>query len=78
MQDIIISSKKIRKEGYVLLACFVMAFLTNIIAIILFKTPWHEMFSQIGYVIVITIVLYLIVTFFRLITLGIIKLVKRS
>lgn len=78
MQDIIITSKRIRKETYILLICFAVAFLINIISIIAFKTPWYEMFTQIGYVIVITIILYLIVAFFRFISVGIIRLIKRS
>lgn len=68
MQDIIITSKRIRKEIYTLTACFSTAFLINIISIIAFKTPWHEMFTQIGYVVVITIILYLIVVFIRLLS----------
>jgi uncharacterized membrane protein len=67
MQDLIIPSKRLKKETYILSACFVAAFLTNIVSIITFKTPWYEIFTQIGYVLVITIVLYLIVSFFRFI-----------
>ena len=78
MQDIIITSKRIRKETYILLICFAAAFLINIISIIAFKTPWYEIFTQIGYVIVITIFLYLIVAVFRFISASIIRLVKKS
>lgn len=78
MQDIIITSKRIKKETYILSACFAIAFLINIVSIIAFKTPWYEVFTQIGYVIVIAIVLYLIVVFLRLISVGIIRLVKKS
>lgn len=78
MKDLIITSSRLKKEIYVVSACFITAFVTNIVAIIIFKTPWYETFTQIGYVIVITVVLYLIVTFFRLIALGIIRLIKKS
>jgi uncharacterized membrane protein YhaH (DUF805 family) len=78
MKDLIITSSRLKKEIYVVSACFITAFVTNIVAIIIFKTPWYETFTQIGYVIVITAVLYLIVTFFRLIALGITRLIKKS
>lgn len=78
MKDIVITSKRLKKEIYLLSACFFAAFLTNIIAIIVFKTPWYEMFTQIGYVIAITLVLYLIVALFRFISYGIIRLIKKS
>lgn len=77
MKDIVISAKRIKKEGYILLICFALAFMTNIISIILFKTPWYEIFTQIGYVIVITVTLYLLVAFFRFIIYLVNKLIRR-
>ncbi len=77
MKDLIITSSRLKKEIYVVSACFITAFATNIVAIIIFKTPWYETFTQIGYVIVITVVLYLIVTFFRFVIYLINKLVRR-
>ncbi len=67
MKDLIITSRQLKKEIYILSACFAAAFLTNIVSIIIFKTPWYEIFTQIGYVVVITIVLYLIIVFSRFI-----------
>lgn len=66
MKDIIITGKRRKKELKILLVCFIVAFLTNIIAIIIYKTTWHEVFSQMGYVVVITLGFYLIVALFRL------------
>lgn len=76
MKDLIITSGRLKKEMIIISSCFTTAFLINVAAIIMYKTPWHEMFTQIGYVIVITIVLYLVVAFFRLISVGIIRLFK--
>lgn len=76
MQDIIISSKRIKKELKVFLLCFAIAFCTNIISIIAFKTPWVEVFTQIGYVIIISATLYLISAIFRLIAHGVRHLIK--
>jgi glucan phosphoethanolaminetransferase (alkaline phosphatase superfamily) len=65
MKDIVIPSQKVKREAYVFLGCFIFAFLLNIAAIIIYKTPWYEAFTQIGYVIVIAVVLYLIMAFIR-------------
>ena len=65
MKDIIITSKRIKKELYILLGCFIVAFAANIIAIIIYKTSWVETFSQIGYVVVITLYLYVLLAALR-------------
>jgi len=55
-----------KKELFIMLGCFAVAFIINVIAIIRFSTPWTEMFTQIGYVCIITGVLYVIVTLLRI------------
>ena len=50
-----------------MMACFVAAFLLNIVAIIIYNTSWLEVFTQIGYVLLLTISIYLILFLFRLI-----------
>lgn len=78
MKDIIITSKRIQKELYILAATFSFAFIINVVAILKFKTPWYEIFTQIGFVVVITIILYLIVLLFRLIILLTKNIFKRK
>ncbi|MPM63480.1 hypothetical protein SDC9_110360 [bioreactor metagenome] len=77
MKDLIITSRQLKKEIYIFSACFVAAFLTNIVSIILFKTPWYEVFTQIGYVIFIALFLYLLVILVRVIAYMIRKLIKQ-
>lgn len=77
MKDIIITGKRRKKELQILLFCFVVAFLINVLAVIIYKTPWHEIFSQIGYVAVITVVLYLIVVLVRFLIRTIGRLLKK-
>ena len=77
MKDIVISSKRMKKEVAILLACFIIAFVINIASIVIYKTSWLEIFTQIGYVIIITLILYLGVTFLRLIIYLINRLVRR-
>lgn len=76
MKDIVITPKQIKKELLVLLVCFVLSFIINIVAIVVYKTSWIEVFSQIGYVIIISVVLYILVSLVRLIVSGIKKLFK--
>lgn len=65
MKDLVITSKRIKKEFYIFLACFVIAFIINVVAVTTYKTPWSEIFTQIGYVIIITALLYLLSAFAR-------------
>lgn len=65
MKDIVISSKKVKRELRLLLWCFIIAFVLNIVAIIIYKTYWVEIFTQIGYVIVIAVGLYLSIALIR-------------
>lgn len=67
MKDILITSAHLKKEIRLLLGCFIVAFIINIAAIIIYRTPWYEMFSQLGYVIVIALCLYLFIAFFRIV-----------
>lgn len=73
MKDILITSARLKKEIRLLVGCFIAAFLINATAIIIYKTPWYEIFSQLGYVVAITLCIYLLIAFFRII----IVLIKR-
>ena len=78
MKDLIITSKRLKKEIYIISTCFITAFLINIFSIVAFRTPWHEMFTQIGYVVVITFILYLLVAMIRAVVFLIKKMVTRA
>ncbi|MCK9313006.1 MAG: hypothetical protein M0P20_02985 [Methanocorpusculum sp.] len=73
MKEIVITTKRIHKELFLLLACFIFAFLLNVVAVIIYSTPVIEIFTQVGYVIAITLVLYFFITLIR----GILFFVKR-
>ena len=60
MKDIIITSKKLKQERNIYLLSFLIAFIINVLAIIVYSRPWIEIISQIGYVIVISFFIYLI------------------
>ena len=67
MKDRVFTVKRQIKELRVLLFCLVFTFLLNIVAVIIYKTSWVEIFTEIGYVIIVAIVLYLLILLIRLI-----------
>lgn len=60
MKDTLITAKQKKWALGALLACFLIAFGINLGAIISYGTPWYEIFTQIGFVVVITVGLYII------------------
>lgn len=78
MKDIVIKAADIRRELYIILACFVVALLVNVGAIIGYDRPWSEMFSQIGYVVFITAGIYALLAAVRILIYLICKLFKRK
>ena len=66
-----------KRELVVLLFCFAIAFLFNLYAVIRYDGRFVELFSQIGYVCVITGVLYVITVLVRLLLWLISPIVRR-
>jgi len=58
MKDIQIPVKLQKNELKWLAGCFCVAFMTNILSIIIYQTPWSEIFSQFLWVLIITGVFY--------------------
>ena len=65
MKDTIITAQFKRRELWILLACFVVANIANWVAIIRFSAPWYEVFTQIGYVLFTTVVIYALIALAR-------------
>lgn len=72
MKDIVFTKERQKKELLIFGVCFAIGFLMNLLSIIIYKTPWHEIFTQLGYVFVIAITLYIILSVVR----GVIKLIR--
>lgn len=66
MQDIRIKAEKVKKEFYLYLICLTIGYVVNIVSIVIYQTKWLELITQFGYVILISIVLYLLLVLFRL------------
>jgi len=71
MKDIIISKTRIRTELITLSACFIIACLFNLCAIIYYKSRAVELITSLVYVIVFAIALYILWSLIRLIAYGI-------
>jgi len=71
MKDIVITGAKIRRELFIFLACFIVAYGCNIYAVIHYVRPALELISTIGYVIVFAVIIYFVLWIFRLIVLAI-------
>ena len=67
MKDTIITVKRKRIEIASLIVCFIIANLVNWYAIVHYKTSYRELFTSLGYVIILTLALYLLWTVIRLI-----------
>jgi hypothetical protein len=77
MKDTIITAQAKKRELWILLACFVVANVTNWVAIIRFSAPWYEVFTQIGYVVVTSLVIYALIAILR-IAFKVYKLITRK
>lgn len=77
MKDTIITARAKKRELWILLACFVVANITNWVAIIRFSAPWYEVFTQIGYIVVTTLVIYALIAILR-IAFKVYKLITRK
>lgn len=78
MKDIVVTACRLRRERNVYLVCFLLAFLLNLVAVVRFDRPWTELFSQIGYVLVISVVLYLVLWIPRLLADGARRVFRRG
>ena len=76
MKDTLITAKQKKTELITLLVCFILANLLNAYAIIAYDTYFKELFTQLGYVLIFSIGLYLLWTFLRIIYFLIKKLFK--
>lgn len=77
MKDIVITSRTIKRELFVILGCFLAAFCLNLGAIIHYHHPAVELVSQIGYVVVISVVLYFILWIVRLVVLALLSIFRK-
>lgn len=60
MKDIIITANRQRNEIMIIVICFLCGVGVNIYSIITYGTPWIELFSQIGWTVIVSAFFYAI------------------
>ena len=73
MKDITIPGKRIRTELKWLMGCFIAAIIFNVYSIIRYQTSWAEFFTTLHVVVILSLVFYLLMLFFR----GLFTLIMR-
>lgn len=66
MKDLVITKSRQKKEILYLFLCFLFAFGANAYAIHTYNSAWMELVTQLPYILIITSVLYIAFTLFRL------------
>lgn len=76
MKDIIITSQKLKGKKH-LSDMLSSLFAINIIAILVYTRPWIEIFTQLGYVLVISFFIYFILWIPRILIIGLRHLLRK-
>ncbi len=74
MRDTVITAKAKKRELKFFGISFVIAFLLNILAIIIYHTQWKELITQLWTVIELSVVIYAIIVVIRLLVIGVARL----
>ncbi len=78
MKDIIITSQIIKRERNIYLICFLLSFIINIIAVIAYTRPWTEIFTQLGYVFIISFFIYFLLWIPRILIIGLCHFIRKK
>ena len=65
MKDTLITAQRKKREILYFGLCLTAAVLVNLGAILYFGTPWYELFTQVGYTLLVAIVLYAVTALVR-------------
>ena len=74
MRDTIITAKAKKRELKYFGVSFVIAFLLNILSILIYHTQWKELYTQLWTVLELSVVIYFVLVVIRLIVIGVAKL----
>lgn len=77
MRDIIITKKRIGTELIIVALCFAIAFIANVVAVIIYKSPLTEIYSSIFFVLTATLVLYVLSVIVRAIIALLVQLIRK-
>lgn len=77
MNDIIISAKRLKTEGYTLFVCFLISFLSNIGAILYYQSPFSEIITSMGYIILFALFIYAVWSSIRGLKMVVLSILKK-
>ena len=77
MKDLVIRGQSIRRECRIAAACLLVGILVNVGAILGYHRPWTELFSQLGYVVVLAVILYFLTGAIRLLIHAIYLIIRK-
>ena len=77
MRETVISAKRKKAELYWLLGSFLAAVLVNIVAIIVYHSPWKEIYSTLHIVLPAALFIYVLLLVIRLMVYAILRLTGR-
>ena len=78
MKPIVIDSKFVKRELWILLCCFIAAVIFDLVGIILYKRPAIELLTTIGYEVVIALGLYAFLALVRIVVFLVSQLFKKK
>lgn len=78
MKDTVITAAVKRRELWIWLTCFIVANVVNITTIICYSTPWYEVFTQLGYVVALSVLLYVLTIVVRVVWLVVRRLTSHG
>lgn len=78
MEPVVIDSKFVKRELFILLGCFIAAVIFDLVGIIIWKRPAIELITTIGYEIVIALCLYAFIAFVRIVIFLIMQLFRKK
>ncbi|MCD4769058.1 MAG: hypothetical protein K8R35_02680 [Bacteroidales bacterium] len=78
MNDIVIKGKWIKRELFVLLLSFGLAFIINIVGILKHGTEWKELLTQLHIVLFLSFVIYVLLWFIRLLIMLVLRPFKKN
>ncbi len=67
MKDTTITASRKKRELIILLISFLVAFFMNVYAILRYQRPLSELFTQLNVVLLLTLIVYALIAFLRMI-----------
>ena len=74
MKDITLKGTVVKRELTIFLITFFIATGINIYSIITYDTPWGELYTSMGFVVILALIFYLLLAVIRMVATGVHKI----